>query len=155
MQYYNLIMLQFNSLIIVFCLLFASCNYFDFSTHKKDAIVKNRIQEMKANGLEYFPQIEPCSGFKDEKCFKKQLVSKLKNKLQETIIANDIQKNDTIWLSIKVDRKGITTLTSFSDTNLNIKKTIETTFESLSPIEPAIINGIKVSTQFKIPLLLK
>lgn len=148
-------MLKIIVLNIFFCLTLTSCEYFDFTKQSKEDLINNRKQEIKINGLEHYPQIESCDNFNEKECFESQLISKLKNTLQKTTINHNTIKKDTLWLTVKINKEGIITLNSISDNNLTIKETIKTTFEYLSPIEPAIINGIKVSTMFRIPILLK
>jgi len=141
---------------IFFYLSLTSCNYFDYSRKDKDILIKKRINEIKANGLGLYPKIAPCKNIIEKRCFETQLISELKKNIQETLDPKKITITDTIWLTIEISKTGIIHLKTISKTaNLNIKEAVEYTFENISPIEPATIQGVKVTSNFKIPLTLK
>jgi len=141
----------------VFPLFLISCNYFDFSKKNSSEIVNERIKEIKVNGLELYPEIYACENSTGKKCFEEQLISELKNVLLEEVLnSNLLVLKDTIWINTTVSKTGILSLKSISEgVDSNIKEAIKTTFEIISPIQPATIQGVKVNSNYKIPLILK
>jgi len=142
---------------VLFSLCLISCDYFDFSRKNSNKIVDERIEEIKVNGLELYPEIYSCENTSGKKCFEEQLTSELKNSLlDEQLISNLSEQTDTIWITTAVSKTGILSLKSISKSvNTNIKDAISDTFEIISPIQPATIQGIKVNSNYKIPLILK
>lgn len=143
-------------LTLFFCIVITSCNYFNFKRENEKTIFENRLAEIKKNGLELYPQIDPCEKTEGRKCFEKQLNSKLKQGLEEIQTANLINTNDTIWLSIEVNNKGQMTLRKNKfDYDELVINSVKNTLDLLSPIIPGTINGKPVNCTFKVPLLLK
>jgi len=141
---------------LFFLVVFTSCTYFNFKKEDKDVIVENRLKEIKQNGLELYPEIEPCDTLDGKKCFERQLTSILKEDLEQVITLDAINGNETIWVSIFVSYEGVLSLGKVSGfDNDVITNGIEVTLDSLSPIKPGTINGTPVNCSFKVPLLLK
>ena len=141
---------------LFFLVVFTSCTYFNFKKEDKDVIVENRLKEIKQNGLELYPEIEPCDTLDGKKCFERQLTSILKEDLEQVITLEAINGNETIWVSIFVSYEGVLSLGKVSGfDNDVITNGIKVTLDSLSPIKPGTINGTPVNCSFKVPLLLK
>ncbi len=142
--------------LLILLLLLTSCNYFDFSKTNKETLFKQRIEEIKANGLELYPEIYPCGSSTGKKCFQEQLITELRDTLKIIINQKEILKNDTIWITTTVDKSGLLKLSSITKvTDSTIIKIVQNKFKTLSPIKPASINGLTVNSSYKIPLIFK
>lgn len=134
--------------IIAFCI---SCKQWSTTNQEIDRIVENKIDELS---LESFPEIEPCKGT-SRSCFEKQLSNILQLSLPKSISSEGNLK-DTLWVSITVNNKGVLTST-FHDKTLftdNLQQYIDSTIINISPIEPGYIQGIPVTCNFNLPLII-
>lgn len=142
--------------VLFFLIVFTSCNYFNLKKENEDIIIENRLKEIKKNGLELYPEIQPCKTLEGRKCFEKQLTIKLKEELEQVVTLENLNTHDTIWVSIFVSNKGIITLKQIKDSeDKTITKSIENILKNLSPIKAGTINGTPVNCNFKVPLILK
>lgn len=141
---------------IFFFIFLTSCDYINFSKKNKESLVNERIKEIQVNGLELYPEITPCHNISGKQCFEKQLINELKKTIKKSKIPHGNLTNDTLWLTIEIEKNGMVNLKNISNnTNIIIKKTIETTLKDISPIKPATIRGIEIKSNFKVPLILK
>jgi hypothetical protein len=142
-----------------------SCEYFNVKKTSSEAILKEELQTFNWNNVDVYPTFSECdsSTTKQElkQCFERILNTHIANYLQkETIIVSqDIE--DTISLQFQVSEKGVLTLLNAKVDSLtikeipNIKKILAKSLDSLPEIFPAIKRGQQVTTEFKLPIIIK
>ena len=150
---------------VIFCLFFTSCNYFDVKKISSEEILKEELQSFNWNEVDEFPTFTSCdsSSTKQERkfCFESTLAKViLKNLSQEKlIVSHDL--NDTIIIEFKLSETGDI---SILDMNIeektlkdlpNLEKHLIASLDSLPEIFPAIKRGQQVTTQFKLPIIIK
>ena len=142
---------------ILFFFSLLGCSHFNtLEKENETAIFKKRLEEIKKNGIELYPEIKPCANLTDKACFQKQLNLVLKQNLEKNDSITLSRTQDTTWLYITIDRKGNIILKKTGETEeKTVIETIEKVLNDLSPIKPATINGLPVNCNFKIPLILK
>ena len=150
---------------VIFCLILTSCNYFNVKKTSSEEILKDELQSFNWNDVDEFPTFTSCdtSTTKQGKksCFESTLANHILNKLsqEKLIVSHDL--NDTILIEFKLSEKGeISILNMKIEENiLNVLPKLEeqliASIDSLPEIFPAIKRGQQVTTQFKLPLIIK
>lgn len=143
--------------LILFC---TGCNYFKVEKLNRDDIKEiqlKELKEIKERDLQNYPEIGSCSTIQTSKeCFEKQIIDLLGNNLKYPKPITSFKK-DTIWLTIQVSKNGDMSLKPQELANEEFQKMvykIDSTLQATSPIKPAHINGINVSCNFKLPLVI-
>ena len=134
------------------------CNYFSVKKIKREEVKNNQLQEVRSNALENYPKIEFCEESKNSKeCFEKQLLNHLNTSLESPDVnAIHTPKKDTLWLVVHVSKDGQMSLKDqqVEEEFKDIVAKIDSTLLAISPIEPAHTQGVKVSCNFKLPLVI-
>lgn len=150
---------------VIFCLILTSCNYFDVKKTSTEEILEEELQSFNWNDVDEFPTFPSCDTSSTKKgrksCFETTLANHILNKFsqEKIIVSHDL--NDTIIIEFKLSEKGVISI-------LNMKIEEETTrilpkleeqilasIDSLPKIFPAIKRGQQVTTQFKLPIIIK
>ncbi|WP_010182399.1 hypothetical protein [Aquimarina agarilytica] len=139
-----------------------SCNYFDFKKKDRHVIAKQQLKEIKARPLDTYPLLEVCeteTKIASKKCFEEQITSHILGYFEEEYIVEESVEKDTLWVKIAVSKKGdliLKSATNASDyANFEfIKEKLEQALFDVSPIQPAIVHGVKVASVFQLPLII-
>ncbi len=150
---------------VIFCLILTSCNYFNVQKTSSEQILKDELQAFNWNEVDEFPTFSSCdtSSTKQRRksCFETTLANHILNKLsqEKLIVSHDL--NDTIIIEFKLSEKGEISILNMKieeETRRilpKLEKQIFTSIDSLPEIFPAIKRGQQVTTQFKLPLIIK
>ena len=146
-------------------MILTSCNYFNVKKTSSEQILKDELQSFNWNDVDEFPTFTSCdtSATKQgrKSCFESTLAKYILNKLsqEKMIVSQDL--NDTIIIEFKLSEKGEISILNIKieDKTLSILPKLEerliTSIDSLPEIFPAIKRGQQVTTQFKLPLIIK
>ncbi len=137
-------------LMLLFANALTSCDRWHNNQQQINQNFDERLNELE---LELFPEIKPCNTQK--KCFEEQLSTLIQKQLPQQIVWSTIE-NDTIWIKIQVNRNGIISanLPTRMLASEAIKSTIDSTLNAINPIKPGYIQGVPVTCNFKLPLIL-
>lgn len=139
---------------------------------KLDSIVEVKLNEINKDEVDTFPIFKGlCSDTlpkeEQKKCFENSFVKLLTEKLQKEKLEALETINEKILVNIKVDNSGNVALVELEATD-EIIKTLATTNQSFeeilatrlsniskeNPVIPATKQGLDVSTQFTIPIVI-
>lgn len=146
------------SILVCFC----SCDYFSFK--------KNNIPEKIDTNIDYkevdsSPTFEACKDFIDKEkktdCFRKTIHQEIAKSLSNQNIKVKKPVNETIQVVITLPSEGKANLKSIiASDNLyeeipDLKEMIEKSIADLPTIIPAVKRGIKVTSEYKLPIKIK
>ena len=140
----------FYGILLLACL--TSCKQWSTKPEDLKQVVDHQVDELK---LESYPEIEPCEK-NTRNCFEEQLSNLLKLSLDTTITTKETLVKDTLWVFIKVNNKGVIDA-NFQENSLiveKIKPSIDSSLTFINPIKPGYIQGIPVTCNFKLPLII-
>ena len=150
---------------VIFCLIITSCNYFNVKKTSSEQILKDELQSFNWGEVDEFPSFASCDTSLTKEGRKSCFVTTLANHILEDlyeenlIVSHDL--NDTISIEFKLSDKGEISISNIKiqePTRIalpNLEMQIMASIESLEEIFPAIKRGQQVSTQFKLPLIIK
>lgn len=142
-----------------------SCNYFDVKKTSSEEILKEEMQTFDWNEVDVFPAFASCdssSTVQERKlCFQNTLINHIQNNLskEKMIVSTDL--SDTIIIDFKLSNKGVISIINLKvqketlEALPSITNQINTAIDSLPKIYPAIKRGQLVTTQFKLPIVIK
>ncbi|MBT8393864.1 MAG: hypothetical protein HKO81_01005 [Flavobacteriaceae bacterium] len=151
--------------LIFILFLFTSCNYFDVKKTSSEAILNEELKSISWNDIDVYPAFEVCdssSTTQERKyCFEETLIEHILKSLSKEKMIVSSNLKDTIFIDFKLSEKGdisILTLKVQKETLKalpNITSQIHSAMDSLPKIYPAIKRGQFVTTQFKLPIIIK
>lgn len=151
--------------VIIFCLIVTSCNYFNVQKTSSEQILKDELQSFNWNDVDEFPTFVSCDSVstkQDRKiCFETTLANHMLNNLSKEKMIVSKELNDTILIEFMLTDKGEVSILNMQikdRTKNNLPKLEEhllTSIISLPEIFPAIKRGQQVTTQFKLPIIIK
>lgn len=146
--------------ILVVFLIFHSCQYFEKNVPVKEDLVKKELSKINWDKVDEFPSATQCDSMVDKEerknCFFNFLTQTIQQKLATDSIKKMYPKTDTLRVKVTVfpDSK----LVFESQDTLNapiIDSLMQIHFANFPTVEPAIKRGIKVKSQFVLPVVLK
>ncbi len=150
---------------VIFCLFLTSCNYFNVKKTSSEEILKDELQSFNWNDVDVFPTFAECDSSSTiairKECFEVTLTNHVLTHLlkEKLIVSHDI--SDTIFIDFRLNEKGKISILDIqidektTDVLPKIKEHIESSIDSLPEIFPAIKRGQNVTTQFKLPIIIK
>ena len=153
------------SFFILFFLTLYSCQFFDKKTPDKQELLKEELKKIDWKQVDEFPTANNCDTLQNKELQKQCFFDYLIQNIQERINVDTLQimypEVDTI--SVKVTINPDATLQFQTEipkepTTYDIKiidSILQNKLVNFPPIEPAIKRGIKVKTQFILPVIIK
>lgn len=151
--------------LLIICLLFTSCNYFNVKKTSSEEILNEELQSFNWNEVDEFPTFAACDSSSTlqerKKCFESTLTNHVINYLsmEKLVVSKDI--NDTVFIDFNLSEKGEIRIINIEandellSTIPKLSEFIEASLDSLPQIFPAIKRGQQVTTQFKLPIIVK
>jgi len=151
--------------LVFILLLFASCNYFDVKKTSSEAILKEELKSISWNEVDVYPAFAVCDSSTTTQerklCFESTLTKHIQYHLAKRKMIVSRHLLDTIKIEFKLSDEG-----EISILNMKIAKNtlielpgiendLFSSIDSLPKIYPAIKRGQLVSTQFKLPIIIK
>lgn len=154
-----------NKTAVYLLLLFlASCQYFDKKVPTEDELLQKRLQEINWGEVSTYPSIALCEGILDKEqkkeCFFSSMTQLVQQKLGNDTIAMLYPEIDTIMVkvtiypdaSLKFEPQVAKDTVVYN--RVKIDSIISARLRDFPKIEPAQKEGIPVTTQFFLPVIL-
>lgn len=154
------------ALLFSFLILLGSCQFFKKEIPNKDTLIKNELKKVDWSQVDELPSIEYCDSIENttlrQACFFDYFKVAIEKKLKNDTIQSLYPTLDS--LQIKVTVLPDATLNFESDfknntpTDLNkssLDSLLKVKLVNFSPVQPAIKRGIKVKSEFFVPIVLK
>ena len=150
---------------IVIACTFFSCNHFKMvKKEKPEEILKEEWSKIDTTMVEEPPLFKSCETASEEDqdiCFAKTLHRHLSSVFEDQTIATKENLNDTIWLSILIDKNDQILLEDFEippylTTQIpDFKELINERVESLPYLKSATKRGKPVNVRYRLPIVVK
>lgn len=140
------------------------CQYFEKNVPAKEELLQKELKKVNWKEVDEFPSVLCCDSLLDKedrkKCFFDFINQNLQQKLANDTIRKLYLKKDTLQLKItiladaKVQFQPKFDQDSLQFETMKIDSIIQVKLADFPTIEPAIKRGIKVKSQFVLPILL-
>ena len=149
---------------ILLLVLTTSCQFFETEKISTETFYKEEVRAINWKDIDQYPVFQPCESTttKSEQrlCFERALSAHLLQSFTEHDIKTYHDVNDTVHVSLVIDKKG-----KMQITDLKIDSILRTEFpllqqwifegiDTLQPVAPAYKRGIPVQTEFMLPIIL-
>lgn len=137
-----------------------SCSFFEDRTkevQKVDTIVD-------FNSIDAFPLFPECNNIpsreKQQICFQLEMAQHIYAALKQYSLKSSEVVNDTIFVKMRVDANGETSLSSIKISEKTIEllpefdSIVRVTLQDIPKLQPAIKRNMPVSTEFTLPIIL-
>lgn len=142
-----------------------SCQYFEKNVPDKNTLLQEELKKINWSEVDEFPTVSGCDSVSDKALRKECFFQFLQNEIQHKLASDTLKilypNLDTIQVKITVypdARLKFQPYFSKSNKLYNTEKVDSIIQERLADfpvIEPAIKRGVKVKTEFMIPVILK
>jgi hypothetical protein len=144
--------------------LFSSCRYFEKQVPDEETLLKQRLQEINWKEVSSYPSIAECDTILDKKikkeCFFSSMARLVQEKLDIDTIAMLYPEMDTIQVKVTVFSNATLKFEpqmpndSVVYDKVKIDSIIKARLTDFPKIEPAQKEGVPVTTQFILPVIL-
>lgn len=149
---------------ILFCsLLTVSCSFFEVKTKSKPIQKVDTIVDF--NTVDAFPLFPDCTDIpsreKQQICFQLEMSKYIYASLKEFSLNTSEAINDTVYVKLKIDNLGKTSLSKIKISKKTQKlipefdSLVNISIENLPQLQPAIKRSMPVATEFTLPIILK
>lgn len=152
-------------LVIISCLFIVSCQLFDKKVPDENELLQQELQKINWTEVDEYPTVYTCDSLQNLEQQKQCFFNFLSKEIQQKISIDSIQmlypNIDTIQVKVTVfpDRTTVfETQHSKDSLEYDIKEIdsiIQTKLANFPPVEPASKRGVKVKTQFILPVIIK
>lgn len=150
---------------LFFVFLVVSCQYFDAQAPDENVLLQEELNKINWSEVDQYPSIFKCDTIQDKdfqkQCFFENLVQTIQERIGIDTIQMMYPKADTI--DVKVTINADSTLKfeaqqpkdSITYDFVKIDSILKNRLSDFPKVEPAIKRGIKVKTQFVVPVIIK
>jgi len=156
---------MYKKLSLFFVFLVASCQYFDAKAPDENVLLQEELKKINWKEVDTYPSILGCDTILDKEAQKECFFSRLSQVIQEKISIDTVQmlnpKIDTIDVKVTVNADATLQFEvqepkdSVKYNFKRIDSILQNKLSNFPHVEPAIKRGIKVKTQFIIPVIIK
>ena len=156
---------MYKKLSLFFVFLVVSCQYFDAKAPDENVLLQEELNKINWSEVDQYPSIFQCDGNLDieqqKQCFFDNLVQTIQERIGVDTIQVMYPEVDTI--DVKVTINADSTLKfeaqqpkdSITYDFVKIYSILKNRLSDFPKVEPAIKRGIKVKTQFVVPVIIK
>lgn len=142
-----------------------SCQLFDKKVPDENELLEQELQKINWSEVDEYPSVYACDTMQNKEAQKQCFFNYLSKEIQQKISVDSIQmlypNIDTIAVKVTIFPDKTTIFeTQHSKDSLaydikEIDSIIQTKLANFPPVEPASKRGIKVKTQFVLPVIIK
>ncbi len=153
------------TLIYLFTILLSSCQLFDKKVPDENELLQQKLQEIDWKQVDQFPSVSSCDAILDKETQKDCLFQFLSETIQARISTDTIHvlypELDTISVKVTINSDASLIFETQKPTDSIsydievIDSILQDRLANFPKIEPAIKQGIKVKSQFVLPVILK
>lgn len=138
-----------------------SCQYFEKNIPNKDVLLNQEIKKIDWENVDEFPSLANCDSLSTKEakkeCFFELLTQNLELKLRTDDMEKQFPNLDTLQLKVTVfpDYTVEFSAQNTSEDVVKLDSVVKSKAVDLPIIEPAIKRGIKVKSEFIVPLAIK
>lgn len=151
--------------LLVLLICFQSCQYFDKKVPNKDELLQQELEKINWAEVDEFPSISACDSIIDKPTRKQCFFDYMSHKIQEKLATDTlkifypnldtIQVKITIFPDAKLKFEPYFPKDNMDYDTVKIDSIMQAKLADFPMVEPAIKRGIKVKSQFVIPVILK
>lgn len=149
-------------IIFVCGLVFVSCDFFKKKEYSREYVIDTIIDYNSVDIFPLFPNCDDSSSVSNQKiCSQIKLSEHIKAALMNSKFSTSKPINDTIIVTLNIDKTGKVSLSNLESTP-NIQKQIPkldslilSGINSLPQLKPAIKRGMPVATEFSLPIVVE
>ncbi|SFB12641.1 hypothetical protein SAMN05660845_1762 [Flavobacterium swingsii] len=152
-------------IILFLASIFQGCQYFEKNVPVKEDLLQQELKKINWDEVDDFPSTTQCDSINDKIARKQCFFDFVTNNIQEKLIQDSIKilfpKIDTIPLKITVFANAkmqfepnLTKYNMVYDAT-RLDSILQSKLSDFPAVEPAIKRGIKVKSQFVLPIILK
>lgn len=153
----------FSCLFLLFSMV--SCQYFDKKVPDENVLLQQELKKINWNEVDEFPSVLQCDTIKDVEIKKQCFFDYLTQTIQERIGIDTLQilypEMDTIEVKVTINPDATLQFEpqfpkdSVAYDKVKIDSILTARLSDFPKVEPAIKRGIKVKTQFILPVIIK
>ena len=152
-------------IVLIVIILLNSCQYFDKKAPDENALLKEELQKVNWKQVDQYPSVASCDTILDvetqKECFFQFLTETIQARIGIDTIHILYPELDTIAVKVTINPDATLQFQTQEPTDsigYDIKvidSIIQTRLADFPAVEPAIKQGIKVKSQFVLPVILK
>ena len=149
---------------LFFIILLGSCQYFDRQVPSEDELLQKRLKEINWGEVSTYPSIAECEGILDKEIKKECFFSSMTRLVQERLASDTIAmlypEVDTIMVKVTVYPDATLKFEpqvakdTVTYNRVKIDSILAARLKDFPKIEPAQKEGVPVTTQFFLPVIL-
>ena len=153
------------SFLFALILLFQSCQYFEKNVPNKDELLQKELKKINWDEVDEFPSTVACDSITDKEmrkqCFFDYMSAQLELKLVNDTLRDYYKGLDTLKVKVMVLSNAQISFQSHFDTDslpfdtVKADSVLQSKLINFPSVEPAIKRGMKVKSEFLIPVVLK
>lgn len=151
-----------NFILLFVFLLFVSCQLFDSQAPEEEVLLKKELEKINWQEVDEYPSLSICDSVADKEeqkiCFIQNVFENIKGRISLDTLNAQFPTIDTLHLKITINPNSSVRFESDIPTetaDYSIQKldsVLQTSLKDFPKIEPAIKKGIKVKTEFILPI---
>lgn len=153
------------TLIYLFTILFVSCQYFDKKAPDENALLEEELKKINWQQVDQYPSVISCDTILDKElqkeCFFQFLTETIQTRISVDTIHILYPELDTISVKVTINPDASLVFETQKPTDSIsydievIDSILQDRLANFPKVEPAIKQGIKVKSQFVLPVILK
>jgi hypothetical protein len=148
-----------NTILLLFTFfMLQSCQYFEKKVPEKKILLDHELKKIDWTTVDESPNVSICDSITDkearETCFFNFINQTIQERLTPDSIRAQYPSIDTLHLKITVSAEAVVNFESQSTESHTIDSLLQIHLANFPAVEPAIKRGIRVKSQFMLPVIL-
>jgi len=142
-----------------------SCQYFEKNVPNKDELLQTELKKINWTEVDEYPSTLNCDSLTNKalrkQCFFDYMSAQLKLKLANDTIRAAFKNQDTLQVKVMVTADALISFQSYFEKDslpfnqIKADSILQSKLNNFPSVEPAIKRGMKVKSEFLIPVVLK